>query len=154
MMPQRAVVDDRSGVLSIRLGDAPDELLRTEIRTLTFSEEEQATDVMAIMAIEENVDVQAAMRRLGYRMPLEDLSILPSRPKPGRKSLPRTLSDLTMDEALDKVATTFRGIVFVAVCEQERFYATDAKGGYDWRSTASSQPKDSAALFRRGLASD
>jgi hypothetical protein len=46
-----------------------------------------------------------------------------------------------MDEALDKVATTFRGIVFVAVCEQERFYSTDAKGGYDWRSTASSKPK-------------
>jgi hypothetical protein len=132
MLPKGAVVESRSGSVYVRLGKIPEQLIRTRIDKLVFSPDEQFTDVLAVMAIERNPDVRAAMQKLGYNLPLEDISVLPSKPQEGAPHLPPTLSHVTIDEAFNLVAKTFRGIVFVGFCEKERVWAAHAKGGYDW----------------------
>jgi hypothetical protein len=128
LMPDGTVVESRSGLILIALGKLPDELLNVRISELKLEDEEQVTPEMAAWAVTRNVDVVRATRALGYNLPTEDVSVIPSRPEAGKPRLPANLFDLTLDEALDRIATTFGRVVFFETCDQERLYSIDVKG--------------------------
>ncbi len=132
MLPKEGIVEERSGVISITLGDVSTQLLQTMISTVSFAQNEQFNDSLAIMAIERNPDVLAGQRRLGYSLPTQDISIMVVDPEPQAPHLPAQLSQLTMDQAFDEVAKTFGGIVFFGVCEERRLYLVTPAGGHYW----------------------
>lgn len=127
LLPAEAVVVEKPGIISIRLGNVPDEILSTQISHLEFSSDEQFTDALAIMAITRNPDVQAATKKLGYSLPIEDVSIFPVSPREGLPHLPQSLSGVTLDQALNEVAKTFGGIVFFGACEDQHLYLVQSR---------------------------
>jgi hypothetical protein len=127
LLPAEAVVVQKPGIISIRLGNVPDEILRTQISHLKFTSDEQFTDSLAIMAISRNPDVQAASKRLGYSLPIEDVSIFPVSAREGLPHLPQSLSGVTFDQALNGVAKTFGGIVFFGACEDQHLYLVQSR---------------------------
>lgn len=127
LLPAEAVVIQKPGLISMRLGNVPDEILRTRISHLEFTSDEQFTDSLAIMAINRNPDVQAASKRLGYSLPIADVSILPVSARAGLPHLPQSFSGVTFDQVLNEVAKTFGGIVFFGACEDQRLYLVQSQ---------------------------
>jgi hypothetical protein len=71
-----------------------------------------------IFAIEGDRQLCAAMRRIGYSFapsPFDFLAPLPSRDLP---SLPPAIKNLTLDQALDRVARVFHGVVVLTQCRE------------------------------------
>jgi hypothetical protein len=111
------VAQDASGIVRISVGKVPTEILQTRIRSLWLKPEEQYTPGMALIAISGAKEVEAAMKRLGLEHPVIVASILVQEPMPGLVHLPRTISNVTLDQAYDSVAKTFDGLVIYSVCE-------------------------------------
>jgi hypothetical protein len=132
MLPPEAVVEQRPGLISMRLASVPAELLNTTIRNLTFTESERFDSTLAVIAVMENSDVKSAMRRMGFNVPVQDVSIMPTTPRSELPHLPASLSSVTVDQALDLVARTFGNIVFFGVCEKSHLILVNSAGGYDW----------------------
>lgn len=133
MLPTDAVVEQRPGVISMQIAPVPAQLLNTNISNLKFTERERFNDTLAVIAIVENSDVQANMRQMGFNVPTQDISILPASPRSGLPHLPASLSNVTMDQALDLVAKTFGNIVFFGVCEKSHLFLVNSAGGYNWK---------------------
>lgn len=110
------VAQGRDGTIGIRIGDVSGELLKTQIGLLTLKPRERYNPLQAIMAIGQTAEVQAKMRQLGVEEPvtvvqehLQDLA-------PGLPHLSASVKNVTMDEALDRVAQTFGGLVIYGEC--------------------------------------
>ncbi len=110
------VTKDVSGMVRIRVGKVPSAILETRIRSLSLKPEERYTPQLAIIALTGSKEVEAAMRRLGLEHPVVVASIGIQVPMPGLRHLPKRFTDVSLDEALDEVAKTFRGIVTYEVC--------------------------------------
>lgn len=123
------VTEHERGIVRIRIGNVPDAILDTKISALTFGSLSQYNSTLAIGAIESNSEVQAAMRKLGVQVPLKVYNMLVIQPAAGLPHLPPTLTDVTVDQALDIVATTFKGIVMYGACRKERFFDVTFAGG-------------------------
>jgi hypothetical protein len=113
------VAEDRLGMIRITLGKVPVALLSTRITRLTFDPDARWNPDPAIWAIERTSEIQAAMRRLNIqRLPVL-IDILLTRSRDNRlPHLPTSLENVTMDEALDLVARTFKQLVVYGVCTQ------------------------------------
>lgn len=127
----KAIVEERLGILSIKLGFVPSDLLATRIHTLRLGDSNY-DDYLAVMAIEQNPDVEAAGQRLGYGHTIGVINRLVQMRAKGLPHLPATLKNLTLDQAIGRVATTFRAIVFVGTCQDKRVLQLDVGGGYRW----------------------
>lgn len=115
-----AVTEDQSGLMRITLGAVPTALLKTRIARLTFTPIERWNPDPAIWAIEGAPEIKVAMRTLNLQLPrLRVIDILLG-PTGDEKSphLPSTLEGVTMDQALDAVATSFRQLVIYGECRQ------------------------------------
>jgi hypothetical protein len=134
MLPNDAVVEERSGIISIRIGKVPDTILDTKISVLNFSEGQQYNAPLAILAIEGTAEVQARARKLGVRAPGKILDMTVVRPGEGLAHLPASLSNVTVDQALDAVAQAFKGIVFFGACNEPALYSIDFAGGVYWEA--------------------
>jgi hypothetical protein len=74
------------------------------------------------------------MRGLGLAMYAPPLEYLLASPEPGHPHLPPTMTNTTLDQALDVFATSFRAVVFYGICLKqhsfeitfERLYFEDA----------------------------
>ncbi len=132
MLPTEAVVEQRPGLISMQLAPVPAKLLSTNIGNLKFTERERFDSTLAVIAVMENSDVTSAMRRLGFNVPIQDVSIMPTTPRSELPHLPASLSNVTVDQALDLVARTFGNIVFFGVCEKSRLVLVNSAGGYNW----------------------
>jgi hypothetical protein len=76
-------------------------------------------------------EVQSAMRELNIRIPARPLSIGIAQPADGLPHLPSVITNVTMDQALDLVAKTFRGIVLYEFCSPpDQFEIDFAHAGY------------------------
>lgn len=114
------VSQDRSGMIRVWIGQPESALLQTRIGSVSFRVEEQYNGELAIESIEISMEVEAAMRRLG----IEQLGAyyngsinVPEKGVP-LPHLPASLKNVTMDEALDVIATTFGGIVIYKTCAE------------------------------------
>lgn len=114
-----ATVEDRSGIMKITLGIVPTDLLNTRIARLPFASEARWTPYSAIETIRNAPEVQTAMQRLNIRFlggnGVVDIILGPSGDD-RYPHLPSSLKNLTMDQALDAVAKTFRDLVVYGVC--------------------------------------
>lgn len=118
-----------AGVIRITIGEVPTSILRTFVSHITFKPLEQFNPSMAIFAIEGSDDVLGAMNRSGVRAEAEYFNLLMTSPSDGAPHLSDSLSNLTMDQALDRVAQTFEGIVFYGACSNAGFYRVNFARG-------------------------
>jgi len=130
-----------SGIVRIMIGKIPTAILRTRISVLTLDPLDQYNPQLAIVAVEQAKEVQASMRHLSVRVPPILFDMLVAQPAEGLFHLPTALTKVTMDQALDQVATTFQGIVLYAACSRPRLFDLDFTGGYNfddrWLTTES-----------------
>jgi hypothetical protein len=119
------------GVIRVRIGSVPDAVLRVRISNLALTPEEQYNYWPAIFRIQNAPEVQSAMQALKIRMPARTISIGIAQPADGLPHLPGVLTNVTMDQALDLVAKTFRGIILYGFCTPPDQYEIDfADAGY------------------------
>jgi len=125
----RVRVSDNNGIIRIQFGEIPMAILRTRIRKINFSLEDQYNAELAVLAIEHAPEVQLRMRELGIHTLNLPMNMLIEGPAPGRVHLPATMRSTTMDEALDVVATTFNGLVETGYCRNKRLMDNEFTGG-------------------------
>jgi hypothetical protein len=121
------IVTTDDQIFRVRIGDVPGAILRTRITRLSLSPDAQYNPEDAIEAIFSNEDVRAARDKLGVREGGSLADHLMQEPREGYPHLPATLTDLTVDEALDHVAATFDAIVLYGEDDcspNRRFYAS------------------------------
>jgi hypothetical protein len=123
------VTEDRPGVISIWIGDVPDAILHTNISFLTLKPIAQYNYPIAFAAIEKSKEVRSAMLELGLRVPPTLINEILVQPAEGLPHLPSTMTNVTMDKALDLAAITFRGVVIYGACTEPRLYRIDFTGG-------------------------
>jgi hypothetical protein len=99
-------------MLRIRVGEVPDAILQTPIARLTFNADSRYNLFLAIAAIENAPEVQAAMNRLHLRVPARVYNFPVVQPTEGFPHLPSEISNVTMDQALDMVAKTWAVVAF------------------------------------------
>jgi len=129
------IEESPGGIIRIRIGKVPDEILRTTISHISLEPKYQYDDHLAIEAIESSEEVLAARKKLGFHGEEMSHSWLAEEPANGLPHLPDTLTNITLDQALDLVAQTFKGIVEYGICPKQdlyEIYFTGGPGFYLW----------------------
>lgn len=116
--PNVTVVQDRFGMLRITIGSVSSTVLQTRLPTLTFDPESQYTDLSATETIAIAADIYAKQHGLPFHLAPFVIDHLVSGPRNGAPHLPPTMQSITIDDALDAVARTFRGVVTYGECTQ------------------------------------
>ena len=114
------VTEGRAGIIRIRIGKIPDTILQTRISTLKLKSVERYDTTWALYAVEHVKEVQVNMRRVAASPvpifpPLVNLMGVPGNEPP---HLPASMKDVTVDQVLDSIAKTFKGIVIYGACAQ------------------------------------
>jgi hypothetical protein len=113
---QVTITEGRFGICRISMGSVSYELLRTKIRMLTLTSRQRYNIQDAIWAIEQTKEVEGKVRELKLEYPPTVFSGSVLEPAPDLPHLPVSLKDVTMDEALDRVAQTFGVLVKYGEC--------------------------------------
>ncbi|HET6276696.1 MAG TPA: hypothetical protein VFE16_12270 [Candidatus Cybelea sp.] len=116
--PSVMVAQDRSGMMRITIGSVASTILQMKVPTLTLSPIEQYTALSALDNVAGAADVYARQRGLPFGLGPTITDHLVSGPSEGAAHLPSTMQNITIDEALDELARTFKGIVTYGVCKQ------------------------------------
>lgn len=120
-----AVTETPPGIIRIRVGRVSDAVLQTRISSITFSSIEQYNPSMAISALESSEDVHAAMNKLGIHVASRVTNLGIALPANGLPHLPGSLTNITMDQALDLIAQTFGGVVIYSDCSKSHSFMVD-----------------------------
>lgn len=113
-----AVTKNVDGIITIKMGTVRDDLLHADIHVLRLRPTAQYDAGSVIAALENTVEMQSAMDSLGLRpSSVFRIGLLQS-PGSGRPHIPSVLKNVTVDQVLDLLAKTFRGIVTYGVCTQ------------------------------------
>jgi hypothetical protein len=114
------VSENRSGMIRVTIGQPVSALLQTRIHSVTLKPHEQYNAVLAIFAILNSKEVEAAMHQLGFDQPNIVFGGGIALPEKGVRlpHLPGSMKDLTVDQALDAFARTFGGIVIYETCAE------------------------------------
>ncbi len=117
--PHVVIIQDLSGMVRITIGSPSTTVLQTRVQALTLNPKNQYSAPSAVVAIENAPELYAAERRLDvYPNPLQIIEIIAGGPTPGAPHLPKMMQNVTVDEALDSVVRTFKGIVMYGICQQ------------------------------------
>jgi hypothetical protein len=110
------VTRNPSGIISIRVGEPPTDILQTRIGRLSLTPNEQYNEQLAIVAVMHTEEFKSAERVLGIKEPMSVLAVNIVEPTKGLPHLPSTLTNITVDEAFDRIAQTFRVAILYASC--------------------------------------
>lgn len=121
------VSETQPGVIKIRIGAVPDEILQANISRLTLRPAQQYDATSALYGLVNAADMRAAMRKERFRAvpiypPLVNLFKVPGTDAP---HLPSVMKDVTVDDVLQSVAKTFRGVVLLGACEAPRVFSIE-----------------------------
>ena len=105
-----------SGIITITVGKPATDILQTKIDRLALSPSEQYNDQLAIVAIIQSNEFISAERDLRIKMPPTVLGYNIVEPAKGLPHLPSVFRSLTVDEALNQIAKTFRVAILYAHC--------------------------------------
>lgn len=124
----RVKVSESNGVIRVRIGEVPHDLLDTRVLHLAIDRGDRYDFRTATMAIEGNAMVFRAMDALGYSTPLAYADFIYGLPDRRRPHIPATIDDLSLDRALDMAAATFKGIHVYgyAACGTAHIVRTDS----------------------------
>ena len=129
------VTRNRSGITTITVGDPPTDILQTRIRRVELTPKEQYNSVLAIAAIMRTEEFNSAVHVLGIKQPVSVMAASIIEPTKGMPHLPISLNNVTVDEAFDRIAKTFRIAVLYASCpassNKPRMITFDAVALYD-----------------------
>jgi hypothetical protein len=104
------------GIIRVRIGNVSDAIMHVRIANLVLEPTEQYNYWLAIFKIENAPEVRSAMQELKIRLPVRPVSIGIAQPAEGLPHLPGVITNITVDQALDLVAKTFRGVVVYEFC--------------------------------------
>lgn len=128
--PRVEVSKDPAGIVRVKIGHFPDSILRTKIAALNLSPLGQYNAKLSLLDIDHVPEVQGAMHRLGIEIPPPlPINMIVVQPDERYVHVPALMRDITMDQALDVVAATFKGIVLYGACTRPRRYDLDFSGG-------------------------
>jgi hypothetical protein len=113
--PQVTVTQDQSGILRITIGSVSTSALQTAIPALTLNSASQYTPLSAVVTISNALQTYAAEP---LEMASTVIDIIVRGPAEGAPHLPRLMQNVTVDDALDSLARTFKGIVLYGACKQ------------------------------------
>lgn len=116
------VVEDKDGIIRVKIGTVSDIVLRTPIAALHFDLESQYNYLLAIGTILKVPEVQAIMEKLNVRVPARPYHIHVVPPSDAQPHLPSVITNVTMDQALDVVARTWGGVVLYGACTRPDTY--------------------------------
>lgn len=116
--PRVTVTQDQSGMFKIRVGSVSTTALRTRLPSLTLDSNTQFTPPAAVDAIAIAADRYAKERKLGFGMAATIIDIIMSGPAKGAPHLAPLTENVTVDQALDSVTRTFKGVVLYGTCTQ------------------------------------
>jgi hypothetical protein len=111
------VAAGRPGVVGIWIGDVSNDVLSTKIHMLRLGDLERYNYTKAIAAIIDTKEVQTKMREARVEGVPEFTSYPIVSPDPKLPHLPASMTNVTVDEALDRVAQTFGGLVIYWECK-------------------------------------
>ena len=114
------VSERQPGVIGIWISDIHNDLLTTRIRMLRLKPRQRYNYQDAIAAILATTEVQTKMREFRMEAMPEFASYPIVAPDPKLPHLAASMSDLTVDEALDQVARTFTGFVIYKECTDRK----------------------------------
>jgi len=123
-----AAMEERPGIFSIRIGNVPDELLRTKIPNLVLTPVQQYDAWSAIRAIEGTPEFTSAIRKLRLHRESRVSNQPVQMPMAGLPHLPSTMKNTTVDQALDAVAKTLGVVVVYGYCESPPTFDIDVTG--------------------------
>jgi hypothetical protein len=124
-----SVIEDTKGIIRVTIGRVSTSILRTPMPKLALDPVSQYNDRIAISDIVWSDEVQSAMSNLKIRTPNRPFSIGIIQPDEQLPHLPAEMSNVTMDEALDKVAIAFHSIVLYGACVKPHLYEVTATAG-------------------------
>jgi hypothetical protein len=116
--PNVTVTQDRFEMLRITIGSVSSTVLQTRIPSLTFDPTAQYTASSATDTIAITADIYAKQHGLPFGLAPFIIDHLVSGPINGAPHLPAMMQNITIDDALDVVARTFKGIVTYGDCTQ------------------------------------
>ena len=129
------VTRNRSGIMTITVGEPPTDILQTRIRRVVLTPKEQYNEQLAIAAVMRTEEFNSAAHVLGIKQPISVLAVSIVEPTKGMPHLPISLNNVTVDEAFDRIARTFRVAVLYASCpaesNQPRMITFDSVALYD-----------------------
>jgi hypothetical protein len=124
------VTEKKVGVIRISIGHIPHSILRTKISILSLKPTEQYDAQSAIRAIESTIEFREALRKSGLQGVSRVSNQLVQSPADGLPRLPSSMTNVTVDDALDEVATTFKIVVVFGYCSSPpTFELTSAGSG-------------------------
>lgn len=110
------VIEGGDSIIRVYVGNVSTALLETKVSLVRFNPDERYTPEAAILAIMNTKEVETAGRKLGLERPPTVYSINVRRPAEGLSHLPASIKNLTVEQVLDIVASTFRGVVVYGEC--------------------------------------
>lgn len=114
-------VTEDNGIIRVRIGNPPAELLRTRLARVSFDREARYDPNQALGTIIGTKEVQAAMQSLQLTAPwrLGGTVVVPNK---DFYHLPNSISDVTVEQALDVVVRTWDGqiILIYFFCKQSK----------------------------------
>jgi hypothetical protein len=129
------VTENETGIIRVRIGRVPRSILQTRITRLHLAPETQYNVLLAINAIERSPEVQSAMSKLNISVPERPYNFLVVQPSEGLPHLPTEILNVTMDQALDMVARTWKGIVLYGACRRPGTFEVSFEGGVYFRDS-------------------
>ena len=125
---------DSSNIVRINIGSVHKSVLDTRLSSIklpTTARYNPGGPGGTIDVLESSAPVQAAMREFGMHQEPAFYIGLEQPPLPKLPHLPPSMSDLSVDQALDTVAKTFPGVVVYGECENnDKSHTIDIK--FDW----------------------
>ncbi|HUE62431.1 MAG TPA: hypothetical protein VMO04_04830, partial [Chthoniobacterales bacterium] len=111
------VREDSVGIIRIWIGKVPTAILQTKLTVLTLDPKDQYNPDDASGAILQTKEMQAAMGSLRFRTPAKVAGAV-AEPMKGLPHLPASIRNVTMEQALDKIAKTWagEGAIIYGVC--------------------------------------
>lgn len=116
--PQVAVTEDQSEIITITVGRFSKSSLQTRLPVLTLDSEAQYDPYVALKRIEAQLNAYAVEHGLHFGRGASSFDHVAGQPVAGAPHLPPLMQNVTIDDALDSVARTFKVIVLYGTCSQ------------------------------------
>lgn len=110
------VAEEPQKIISVRVGEPSTAILQTRVSLLKISTMGRYNPAIVIGSVESTRELKTAMTKLGLRVPLQLSEQLLATPAPGLPHLPAEMKDVTVNQILNSIAVTFKGIVIYGTC--------------------------------------
>lgn len=111
-----------SGLVVVEIGNVNRDILETKINSIRLSSSQRYTPQLAIDKILRHVAIQTAEGKRNLSLLPRPMDLHVVSPSPGLPHLPSQFGPVTLDQALDSVASTFHGVVIFGICTRWGVY--------------------------------